>query len=275
MKLERVLRRIYCQEWAITEPMFDQIARIVEAHVLGTADHAAINLQFGDQEEVKPDVIGTTAIIPVKGVIGKGVSKIEKSSGMADVDSIEEMLQWAEEDKEIESVVLDFDSPGGTVAGVPELASRVASLGKPAISFTDAQCDSAAYWIASQARAFYAAPSANVGSIGVYLPIMDSSRRAQMEGMEPEIIKSGKYKGAGHPGTKLTPEQRDLFRDRVKMLHDTFKAAVRAGRGEVSDAAMEGQDFFSSEALEANLIDRIGTINDAIKEAQEQAKLRR
>ncbi len=78
---------------------------------------------------------------------------------------------------DIKAVFLDIDSPGGTVAGTPELAAAVASLNerKPVYAFSSGLMCSAAYWIASQARAIYATPSAQVGSIGVVQAVIDNS----------------------------------------------------------------------------------------------------
>ena len=86
-----------------------------------------------------------------------------------DSKMISEALREAGQRDDIKAVFLDIDSPGGTVAGTPELAATVKSINdrKPVYAFSSGLMASAAYWIASQARAIYATPSAQVGSIGV------------------------------------------------------------------------------------------------------------
>ena len=86
--------------------------------------------------------------------------------GAVDTEDVAAALSEAGASPAVRAVFLDIDSPGGTVAGTPELAGAVASLNarKPVYAFTSGMMASAAYWIASQATAVYATPSAQVGS---------------------------------------------------------------------------------------------------------------
>lgn len=194
------------------------------------------------------------AIIPVKGVIGKGLSELESLCGCCDVHEIEEMLEECERDPSIKTIILDIDSPGGTSVGVPELANRIKNCSKEVISFTGNECCSAAYWIGSQASAFYATPSSSVGSIGVYIAFPDCSEAYKMEGVKMDVIKSGAYKGAGIPGTSLDENQRKMLQQEVSDIHADFKEAVKSVRSFVEDSSMEGQQFSGKRAAEAGLV---------------------
>ena len=194
------------------------------------------------------------AIIPVKGVIGKGLSELESLCGCCDVHDIEEMLEECERDPSIKTIILDIDSPGGTSVGVPELANRIKNCSKEVISFTGNECCSAAYWIGSQASAFYATPSSSVGSIGVYIAFPDCSEAYKMEGVKMDVIKSGIYKGAGIPGTSLDEAQRKMLQQEVEDIHADFKEAVKSVRSFVEDSSMEGQQFSGKRAAEAGLV---------------------
>jgi len=194
------------------------------------------------------------AIIPVKGVIGKNLSELESMCGCCDVHSIEEMLEECERDPSIKTIILDIDSPGGTSVGVPELANRIKNCSKEVISFTGNECCSAAYWIGSQASAFYATPSSSVGSIGVYIAFPDCSEAYKMEGVKMDVIKSGAYKGAGIPGTSLDEGQRKMLQQEVSDIHADFKEAVKSVRSFVEDSSMEGQQFSGKRAAEAGLV---------------------
>ena len=194
------------------------------------------------------------AIIPVKGVIGKGLSELESLCGCCDVHDIEEMLEECERDPSIKTIILDIDSPGGTSVGVPELANRIKNCSKEVISFTGNECCSAAYWIGSQASAFYATPSSSVGSIGVYIAFPDCSEAYKMEGVKMDVIKSGVYKGAGIPGTSLDEAQRKMLQQEVEDIHADFKEAVKSVRSFVEDSSMEGQQFSGKRAAEAGLV---------------------
>ena len=194
------------------------------------------------------------AVVPVHGVIGRNLSDLEAMCGCCDVQAVEEMIEECERDPSIKTIILDFDSPGGTSVGVPELANRVKACSKEVISFTGSECCSAAYWIASQASQFYATPSSSVGSIGVYIAYPDLSKAYEMEGVRMDVIRAGTYKGAGIPGTSLDANQRKMLQDEVVSIWDDFKAAVKSVRSFVEDASMEGQTFSGKKAAEAGLV---------------------
>jgi signal peptide peptidase SppA len=258
----KIVQRMYRDFWLISAQLHKQICdRIFAGNALSFVEV--------DVKEVKPSVDGETAIIPIKGVIGKGLCDMEKAFGMVDVDDVSEMVQWAMEDDSIKSVMFDIASPGGTVSGVPELAEQIRELGKmkPTVSYTEDMACSAAYWIGSQAYAFMASKSAQVGSIGVYLPFTDMSRMAEMQGIKVDVIKAGKFKGAGIPGTSLTEDQRTMLQDRVDYIHSEFKGDVKAMRS-VRDEDMEGQDFFAPLGLKAKLIDDITDYKGALQSAK-------
>lgn len=165
-------------------------------------------------------------------------------------------LLQAAADPAAHTILLDIDSPGGTVNGTPELAQVVRTVAKDkhVYAFTAGQCCSAAYWVASQADVIYAAPSATVGSIGVILPVVDSSALYDRCGLKMEVFSAGKYKSTGMDGTSLTEEQRDRLTQQVNATWARFKQAVTRRRS-ISEADMEGQTFYGLDAREHHLID--------------------
>lgn len=276
MKLIRVMRAVFCEPWLIRSEVHEQISRIVQAHVDGTAHADAIMEGMQNGAELMPDMKDGVAVIPVDGIIGKRVSALEKSSGVVDCDDLMAMLDWAEKDEMVKGVVMDFHTPGGTVTGTPEVAKAIDRLtkSKPVIGYTDDQCCSAGYWLMSQCDAIYAAESASVGSVGVYMPFLDQSRAAEMAGLKMEVIKAGKLKGIGIPGTSLSDEQRAYLQARVDKIHSMFKKAVTSKR-QVDDEAMQGQDFMGIEAQHNGMVDSIATLEDAIRDASQLASRRR
>lgn len=279
MKLIHVARAVYCEPWLIRPEMHQQIADILQAHISGDAHVKEIMDGMEDGSELQPLVTEDgVCIIPIDGVIGKRASGMEKSSGVVDVDDLAAAFDMAMTDQSVSSVVLDINSPGGTVTGTPECAAMVASMKevKPVIAFSEMLCCSAAYWIASQASAIYATGSATMGSIGVYMAILDQSRAAELQGLKQEVFKAGKYKGMGVPGTSLTAEQRAHIQGRVDMIHAQFKNAVRNGRERnIEDAHMEGQDFYGVECVNNGLVDSIASRSEAIRDAAKIARGRK
>lgn len=273
-KLARVLRQVFCEPWLIREDMHRQIQEIVARHYEGKENRDLIEQMFPPQEPPTVEMSDSIAIIPIEGVIGKGVSAIERSSGVVDIADIDAMLDWSVNDRDVDGILLDIDSPGGTVSGVPELAEKIyqANKIKPIFAYTDEMAASAAYWLGSQARAFYAAQSATVGSVGVYLSLLDTSRAYEHAGLKREIIKAGKFKGAGIDGTSLTDEQRASLQQSVNYIHAIFQASVRRQRKEVSDESMQGQEFMSELAKEVKMIDGLASRAETIRMLSQYAK---
>jgi signal peptide peptidase SppA len=214
------------------------------------------------------DLIGATAVIPVEGVIGRKFSSMLYDSGVTSIDVLDRMIRTAADDKEVESILLMFDSPGGLVTGVPETAQTIrnARAQKPVMGYADGLVCSAAYWLASQCDAIYATPSAQVGAIGCYLALLDESRAFEMQGYKVELLRDGKYKGMGVPGTALDEAQRAWLQNSVNEIGNQFRVAVTTGRGtvQVPDHAMQGQTFGVHDALAYGLVDSITTAQEAL-----------
>lgn len=205
---------------------------------------------------------GDTAVIPLKGVISKGITELESFCGAIDVNDVEAMVKTAMADPAINTILIDVDSPGGTCTGVPELANLVKMAGKVkhTRAFTDSEACSAAYWIASQCNEFYATPSATIGSIGVYTAVADMTEAYAKEGVKMELFKAGKYKATGFPGVPMSSDQRDHVQSDVNDIWTDFKGDVKSVRTFAQDSAMEGQTFSGKAAAKAGLVTHI--VND-------------
>ena len=199
------------------------------------------------------------AIIPVAGVIGHKVSAVSKLLGAVDTVDVIAAIELAAEDDDIDTIILDIDSPGGTVGGVPELAETVEDVQRAGVkkiyAYTDSMMASAAYWMAAGANGIFAAPSAEVGSIGVYLPVMDTSKALAEKGVTVEIFKSGKYKAAGFPGVALDEEVRKHLQLEVMETYNEFAGFVKKYRAELNYEYMQGQTLTGRKAAEVGMVD--------------------
>lgn len=175
--------------------------------------------------------------------------------GATDSEEIGAALREATDREDIRAVFLDIDSPGGTVTGTPELAAAVSALNdkKPVYAFSSGLMCSAAYWVASQARAIYVSPSARVGSIGVVQAVIDDSARLHAAGIKVEVFAVGKYKAMGAPGTPLNDDQRDLIRGNLAETAAEFHEAVLSKGRKIPPEALEGQAFSGRQAQRFNL----------------------
>jgi signal peptide peptidase SppA len=187
--------------------------------------------------------------------------------GATSAEDIGEALREAGERDDIKAVFLNIDSPGGTVAGTPELAAAVKALNgsKPVYAFSSGLMCSAAYWIASQARAIYATPSAQVGSIGVVQAVIDNTAALDKAGLKVEVFSVGKYKAMGAPGTPLTDDQRELIQSNLAEIAAEFHDAVLSRGRAIPAEAMEGQTFSGKQAQRHNLAGMVSDRADAMR----------
>lgn len=243
------------QAWLITLTGYQNLAAALRATVaVPPAKEAAPTAPYATQNGV--------AVIPIHGTMMRQVRPQLRARTEAwgirlcDMQQTADALRLAAADAGVRTVILDIDSPGGTVNGTPELAYAVESLSqsKHVYAFTSGQCCSAAYWIASQTDGIYATPSAIVGSIGVILPVLDSTALYEKEGLKVEVFAAGKYKSTGLDGTSLSEEQREHLTQQVNTTWAKFKQAVTRRRA-ISEEDMEGQTFYADEALRKNLVD--------------------
>jgi signal peptide peptidase SppA len=168
------------------------------------------------------------------------------------------------------SIVLDVDSPGGQVGGIPELAQTIREARglKRIVAVANHEALSAAYWLASQADSVFVSPSGRVGSIGVIAAHEDRSRQQDAEGVTTTLITAGKFKGEGNPFTPLSEEARDHLQSEVNDMYAQFVEAVAAGRGiqasEVISKFGEGRTVGAKQALASGMVDGIATVDDVI-----------
>jgi capsid assembly protease len=194
--------------------------------------------------------------IPIGGPIGRGLGKFEIGAGCVDVDDVMEELDAFEEDPMARACVFDIDSPGGMYSGTPELANRIMRCEKPTAAFMNMGC-SAAFWLAIACDYAFAAPSGDIGSIGVYSYFLDRSEQFKAAGVKPVLVTSGPIKGAGVPGIPLTKAQLQHMQDRVNEMAEAFYEHVEARRPDASRENMGGQTFKASSAMDKGLIDDV------------------
>lgn len=215
-------------------------------------DHMSALKMFGNMRQPFVTKKGT-GVICVQGVIGKGLTVMEKMIGCTDIEDIQCQLHCWKKDDKVKRVVFKFNSGGGTTTGLEETAKMIFDYEKETYSFADDDMGSAAYWIGSQAKRVVVTPSASLGSIGIYVAVTDESEKFEEEGKRVILIKAGIYKGAGVDGVPLTQTQGDYIQGEVDDLHRRFKRDVTRARPFVKDDDMEGQSFYGDIAAQKGL----------------------
>lgn len=260
----------YTGPWA-TEPSRLRSA-LASVDRMDLRQHAATYEAPGKLGEFRWD--GDTAVIDVLGSITKYGSSL---SGMAyGTIGVRKAIRRAVADPNAKRILMVFDSPGGTVAGVDDLAEEVrkAAKSKPVLAYCEDLCASAAYWVASQATEVYANRSAVVGSIGVYMLVYDDSEAAAKEGVKAHLIKTSEFKGAGAPGLPVTDEQVSEWQRQINGVHAQFRQAVMRGRklsAEQFEAVATGQVWEAKEALKLGLIDGVVAYDQLVAKTGKRA----
>ena len=173
------------------------------------------------------------------------------------------------EQSSVKALLLRINSPGGGVAPSQEIYEAVRSFresGKPVVASLGAVAASGGYYIACAADTIMANPGTVTGSIGVIFEFPYIADLLKKIGVDMEVIKSGKFKDAGSPSRKITAEERALFQGVINDTWDQFVGAVADGRGmDEKDvrAIADGRIFTGRQALDAGLVDTLGTFEDA------------
>jgi signal peptide peptidase SppA len=253
----RILSKLLLDSWFITPVAHASMLQQLRARIESPA--LQIDEPPGDgSDEPQNEFSNGIALIRVSGIIGKRLDWIETMCGGYDLDTLNAALQEADEDADIHTVILWFDTFGGIYTGLPESAALIADLAtrKTVISFCDTKCCSAGYWLASQASEFYCTRSACVGSIGGFVAAVDTSVEWEKIGWALELFKSGELKAVGIDGKKWETAEREYIQARVDKQCAEFRADVLKGRGAVSSETMQGQTFDGDRAIKVNLVDR-------------------
>lgn len=268
--LPRFLRSLASQPLAIERRTFDALHALIRTRGLegfgfsGPDLHAELQIaapRMGRRESGDRNV----QVISVVGAIANRA----QSLGVGAME-VGQRLDAAVADARVDAIVLDIDSPGGTVTGVPELAAKVRAARevKPVVAVANGMMASAAYWIGSQASEVVASPSSDVGSIGVFAVHEDWSKWLEAEGVVVTEIAAGKYKTEGAPWKPLDAEGEEFFRTHVAEVYEWFVRDVAAGRGDtpanVRTGYGEGRVLTAKDAKAAGLVDRIETLDETI-----------
>lgn len=256
-----IIKRVYYEPIAVTLEKFMAIHTFLEARLNGGArieEDSERESARGDGFEIMQD--GTTAIIPVKGIISQRPSDMDPmSTTMARLENIRHAIDSVEADERIDRVLFNFETPGGSATGVPETARKILDMTKPTLAFTDSECCSAGIWLASQTNHFYMTPSARVGSVGVWAAYLDATGEMKKKGWKINAISAGKYKLTGAWWKPMTDEERAMLQSQVDKLHNEFRAAVTVVRP-VAEEFLEGQIFDGEKAAEIGMVD--GLVED-------------
>lgn len=180
---------------------------------------------------------------------------------------------------EVKAVVFRVNSPGGSAYGSEQILNAVKQLKKvkPVIVSMGDYAASGGYYISSAADVIMAQPTTLTGSIGIFGVIPNVKGLYGKLGLTTDGIKTNKMSDAITLNRAFTPEERDLMQGYVNRGYELFVGRCAEGRKKTPDqikAVAEGRVWTGEDAIKIGLVDKLGTINDAIVLAAEKAKLK-
>jgi protease-4 len=221
------------------------------------------------------------AIIDVDGMILNVRSSGLFGSGDNPMSVFRERLDAAADDRHVKAVVLRINSPGGAVTASDIMYQEVIHFrrdtGKPVIACMMDVAASGAYYIAMGCDRVYAHPTTVTGSIGVIMSLYNASGLFAKIGVTSDPIKSGPNKDLGNPGRPMTEEERAILQGMVNSFYDQFVQVVARGRGLPEDQVRtlaDGRVYTGSDAKKAGLVDEVGYLEDALRDAMEMAAIK-
>jgi signal peptide peptidase SppA len=217
------------------------------------------------------------AVIEISGPMTKYETSFSSLFGGTSTLRTRRALRAAARNPEVLGIMVRFDSPGGSVAGTSDLADdmRAADARKPTYAFAEDLMASAALWAGTQGRKLFANKGAEIGSIGAYGRVYDTSGVYAQRSVKVHVISSAPpIKGAGVEGTEITPAQLAEFKREVKDLADIFVNALAEGRGMTMERAQQlhtGQVWTASKAKDLGLIDDVVSFDEAMRRLRSEA----
>jgi protease-4 len=209
----------------------------------------------------------------------EGVGLVEVKGMILDSkDTIRQLRHFLKQEG-IKAVVLRVDSPGGIVAPSQEIFEEVRKFAakKKIIVSMGSLAASGGYYISAPATMIYANPGTITASIGVILKLSNIEALMDKIGIKSYTLKTGKYKDSGSPLREFSPEDRAMLQSVIDNTHEQFIRAVADGRKlpieEVRKIA-DGRILSGEQAKGLKLVDRLGTLQDAIEEAGKQAGIK-
>lgn len=231
-----------------------------------------------EQERSKINKNGSIAVLPIIGTMVQRMDIMTALSGGTSTNSIGKAFDQLINDADITAIILEIDSPGGSVYGLEELSNKIRSARgkKPIVAVANSLMASAAYYVGSAADEIVVTPGGEVGSIGTIAVHLDTSKADEQEGFKFTLVKAGDFKGLGNSYEPLNKDAQDYLQGMVDQYYDMFVAAVAKNRGIGKDDVRknygQGKIFISGDAVKRGLADRVETLEQTISRIERKVR---
>ena len=222
----------------------------------------------GAKSLLSPQSKDTVGWVTIRGPIYASESDKPWEKGS---EQIARRIEALAETKGVKAIVLDINTPGGSVGAVQEIYSRILRVKKekhiPFVALFGDVAASGGYYVASACDKIVAHPGTLTGSIGVILEVSNMEGLFAKVGYKMDPVKSGKHKDIGSPGRAMTPEERQILQALIDDAYGGFVQAVADGRKlpvEVVKPLADGRIYSGNQALANHLVDQLGDSEDAL-----------
>lgn len=203
-------------------------------------------------------------VIEIQGTIGSG----------RQIAQTQILLQRAHQSRRVKALLLDIDSPGGTVGGSEALHMQLQRIAreKPVVAYVRGIGASGAYLLSCAASSIVCLPSGLVGSIGVLMVRPAMPALMESIGIGVSVYKGGHLKDMTGFWREPTSEEDDRFKALIDETHIAFIRSVAAGRGMEEARVRElatGEVFTGRAAVGLGLVDELGDFYRALELAAE------
>lgn len=267
--------------WAGTQASLES-ALLVQQKIQDKMLAGDLDLKTSDSTDGAPrkhyDTVDGVAVVQVKGpLINADIpDAYAQLFGITTYPGLQRAFAAAAADKGVKSVLLDVNSPGGSVAGIQDTVDSLQALraSKPVSTFAGDLMASAGYWLGSSTDHITSTKMSTVGSIGVIGTHVEVSKMLEQQGITPTVLRAGEHKALASQYEPLSDKARAQMQDRLDAVYTQFVDHVANARGvsyPVAHSKMaNGKEFFGEAALSAGLVDSIGKFPDALAFAKQK-----
>lgn len=219
---------------------------------------------------------GNVAVIPIEGIITTDSPDcVFCPDGISSKD-IAEFITEADEDEDINAIIIEINSPGGTPVATDEIAHAIKETEKPTYAVIREVGASGGYWIASATDKIYTNRMSVTGSIGVIASYTEFAGLLERFNMTHQRLVAGEHKDIGDPRRELTQTEKSMIQVQLNKLHDIFIEEVATNRN-MSQAKVKelatGWVYLGEEAVALGLADQIGNLDDALADLETQLNI--
>ncbi len=251
-----------------------------------SSEESAMTSLFEDtlyEEDIieEGDVNSQIVVMDVEGVIqDTGEEESYFTTAGYNHRSFMERLNAIKDNDAVKGIILRVNSPGGGVVESAEIHNKLMQIKKetkkPIYVSMGAQAASGGYYISAPADKIFASPETMTGSLGVIMQSYNFEGLAEKYGIDMVTIKSGKFKDLMNPFREVTEDEKEILQSMVTSSYNQFVKVISEGRSMPEDEVRkiaDGRIYDGRQALEINLIDELGYLEDAIANMKKSEKL--